>query len=127
MRRNSRTGKERQDDARLAFFREIRLNQRVSEVKTTRHLFAIPWTELPQSGAGKRTKHFKSIRAREAATTHFPAVPTSSWDTRAPVADSRLVSASVVVSLEDKFALCGRVLEKLRAHEDVPPIDYKLI
>ncbi len=45
-------------------------------------------------------RHFASIRDREAATHHFPAVPTSSWDPDAQVIDSRLVSASVVVSLD---------------------------
>ncbi len=45
-------------------------------------------------------RHFRSIRQREANTDHLPAVPTRSWDADAQVADSRLVTASVVVSLD---------------------------
>ena len=45
-------------------------------------------------------RHFKSIREREATTGHLPAVPTRSLDADAQVADSRLVTASVVVSLD---------------------------
>tara|TARA_R110002096_G_scaffold16106_20_gene55101 strand:+ start:22669 stop:23178 length:510 start_codon:yes stop_codon:yes gene_type:complete len=45
-------------------------------------------------------QHFRSIRDREAAMNHYPAVPTSTWDPAATVLDSRLVSSSVVVSLD---------------------------
>ena len=44
--------------------------------------------------------HFKSIREREAVTEHLPAVPTVSLDSDETIADSRLVTASVVVSLD---------------------------
>lgn len=45
-------------------------------------------------------RHFRSIRKREAATQHYPAAPTRAWDSDYEVADFRLVSASVVVSLD---------------------------
>ena len=45
-------------------------------------------------------RHFKSIREREAQTGHFPAVPTKTWDQAMPVAEAKLVSSSVVVSLD---------------------------
>ncbi|MEM1294071.1 MAG: heavy metal-binding domain-containing protein [Verrucomicrobiota bacterium] len=45
-------------------------------------------------------RHFRSIRDRETATNHYPAVPTSTWDPEASVLDSRLVTSSVVVSLD---------------------------
>lgn len=44
--------------------------------------------------------HFQSIREREAATQHYPVVPTRTWDSDYQVADFQLVSASVVVSLD---------------------------
>lgn len=44
-------------------------------------------------------RHFQSIRDREAGFHDYPAVPTRSWDTGVEVADARLVTASVVVSL----------------------------
>ncbi|MEO0447750.1 MAG: heavy metal-binding domain-containing protein [Verrucomicrobiota bacterium] len=55
-------------------------------------------------------RHFRSIRVRETATNHYPAVPTSTWDPEAHVVGSRLVSSSVVVSL-DHFK---RILANLR-------------
>ncbi len=44
--------------------------------------------------------HFKAIRKREAETGHLPAVPSVAIDPDTVVADSRLVTASVVVSLD---------------------------
>ncbi|RKX34100.1 MAG: YbjQ family protein [Verrucomicrobia bacterium] len=43
-------------------------------------------------------RHFASIRRREAATGDLPTVPTRSLDPDRKVAETRLVSASVVVS-----------------------------
>ena len=51
-------------------------------------------------GRALENRHFKSIREREAAHSNYPAVPTQSWDFGTPVIDSRLVSASIVVSLD---------------------------
>ena len=44
--------------------------------------------------------HFKSIREREALTNHLPAVPSVSVDPDVTVVESKLVTASVVVSLD---------------------------
>ncbi len=44
--------------------------------------------------------HFKSIRTREAAFAHYPAVPTCSLDGDRVVGEARLVTASIVVSLD---------------------------
>jgi len=44
--------------------------------------------------------HFKSIREREAAFSHYPAVPTFSLDDSRVVEEAHLVTASVVVSLD---------------------------
>ena len=51
-------------------------------------------------GRALENRHFKSIREREATYSSYPAVPTQSWDFETPVIDSRLVAASVVVSLD---------------------------
>ncbi len=44
--------------------------------------------------------HFKSIRQREDATRNLPAMPTASTDPDQVVAESKLVTGSVVVSLD---------------------------
>ncbi len=36
-------------------------------------------------------------------------------------------SSKIPDSLKDKFELCQQVLDKLKAHEDVPDIDYQLV
>jgi uncharacterized protein YbjQ (UPF0145 family) len=43
-------------------------------------------------------RHFASIRLREAATAHLPAVPTRALEAGRAVADARIVMASVVIS-----------------------------
>lgn len=55
-------------------------------------------------------RHFASIQARERALGHYPAVPTRRWDEDEEVAETQLVTASVVVSLD----YCKRFLAKLR-------------
>lgn len=45
-------------------------------------------------------RHFASIRRREARFADYPAVPARSWDRSRAVVESRLVSASVVVSAD---------------------------
>ncbi|RME71145.1 MAG: YbjQ family protein [Verrucomicrobia bacterium] len=51
-------------------------------------------------GSILESRHFASIRSREAATADYPAVPTRSWDETRAVAEVRLVASSVVVSLD---------------------------
>jgi len=51
-------------------------------------------------GAILEARHFASIRRREAAFAEYPAVPTRTWDSSRTVAETQLVSASVVVSLD---------------------------
>ncbi len=51
-------------------------------------------------GGMLESAHFKSIKAREAGLSHYPAVPTPSLDPGRSVAHTELVAASVVVSLD---------------------------
>ena len=51
-------------------------------------------------GSILESRHFSSIRKREAQFIQYPAVPTPSLDENREVRDSQLVSASVVVSLD---------------------------
>lgn len=52
------------------------------------------------SGRYLEKRHFKSIRERESQFASLPTVPTQSWDDSEVVVNSRLVSGSVVVSLD---------------------------
>lgn len=45
-------------------------------------------------------RHFASIRAREALFAHCPAITSKQWDESRTVADSAIVSATTVVSLD---------------------------
>lgn len=53
-------------------------------------------------GAWVERRHYRSIREREVAMRHLPAVPTRGLDPEREVAEARLVAASVVISL-DRF------------------------
>ncbi len=45
-------------------------------------------------------RHYISIRQREAATMNLPAIPSREWDMDREVADARMVTASVVISID---------------------------
>jgi uncharacterized protein YbjQ (UPF0145 family) len=75
--------------------------------------YAIPFIGLVLFGligAFTERAHFKSIRLREETGTRPPVSPTRTWEQDRIVAETRLVAASVVVSL-DYFK---RFLAKLR-------------
>lgn len=49
-------------------------------------------------GAIVESRHYASIRKREAQFAHYPAVPARSWDGSREIAETGLVTACVVVS-----------------------------
>ena len=51
-------------------------------------------------GRQAERSHYASIHSRETHFSGLPAVPTRQWDTNRPVADSRMVMGSVVVSID---------------------------
>lgn len=51
-------------------------------------------------GRQAERSHYASIRARESHFSRMPAVPTKQWDTDRQVAESRMVTGSVVVSID---------------------------
>jgi uncharacterized protein YbjQ (UPF0145 family) len=49
-------------------------------------------------GRARERSHYASIRQREAATAHLPAIPAKRFTFEQPVADARLVIGAVVIS-----------------------------